>query len=172
VSFRKGQIPPVLCVASFALMSSSLHRSETMSNLMLPGPSGSEADGADARDPHGDHDHDQRDPRGQDGGYRRGKSRIPKTDECLKALAQLPGLVAMKLLKPAEANAIRAAYREILQHYQKEHAREDRRRLSDADVLDLMRKDPKILGMLEPLLTDEQIAMVMNGAKDGPNAEA
>jgi hypothetical protein len=84
----------------------------------------------------------------------------------LRAIAQVAGLVALGLLKPAQANAIRASYREILQHHRQSQAREDNQGLSNADVLRLMRDNPEILGLLEPLLTDEQVAMVM-GRRNG-----
>jgi hypothetical protein len=82
----------------------------------------------------------------------------------LRALAQLAGLVALGVLTPAQANSIRASYREILQFHLKSQSR-DPKGLSNADVLELMRKDPRILSMLEPILTEEQVAMVMKGAK-------
>ena len=65
----------------------------------------------------------------------------------------LPGLVALGVLKPAQANAIRGTYREILQYHQGSRARAGREGLPTPDVLELARKDPHLLSMLEPILT-------------------
>jgi hypothetical protein len=91
----------------------------------------------------------------------RREHRVLSEQECLDALGRLPGLLALGIIKAAQVNAIRGIYREILQHHQHSQAREDRQGISNADVAELMRTNPAILSMLEPLLTDEQIAMVM-----------
>lgn len=97
------------------------------------------------------------------------ESGIPTIEECLRALAQVPGLVAMGILEPAQANAIRSTYREILLHH-KSTAKETERTISNADVMDLLRKSPKVLDLLTPLLTPEQLDMIMaasNEEEDG-----
>ncbi len=92
-------------------------------------------------------------------------AKCPNAEECLRAIAQLAGLVAMGLLKPAQANAIRASFREILQHHRQTQVRQDRSVIGDADILDLMAKDASILNMLSPILTDEQVEMIMKRSK-------
>jgi len=138
-----------------------------MSTRAIPGPPNDEPKRLE-------HDGDQSDNH-HDGahhgaaGYGDGPSSrgIPDADACLIAMAQLPGLVALKVLKPAQANSIRAAYRDILQHHQKNAPRDGEKRSTDVDVLELARKDPHIFSLLEPILTDEQIKMAMHDAKDG-----
>ena len=76
-------------------------------------------------------------------------------------MAHIAGMVALGMLKPAQANAIRASYREILQHHQRTQSLNQSGAIADMDVLALMQKDPSILNMLAPLLTAEQLAMVM-----------
>ena len=90
-----------------------------------------------------------------------GKKRIPSREECLYAIHQLAGLVALGMLTSAQANSIRASYREILKHHDRAHVAAGGAGLADGNVLELARNHPEILSMLEPLLTDEQIAMVM-----------
>lgn len=136
-----------------------------MSNAMIPGAAGGDSEQAGGgakpdREPSGDAFHHRR------------EGQIPSAEACLRALAQLAGLVALGVLKPAQANSIRASYREILQYHQKSQSREERQGLSNADVLDLVRKDPRILSMLEALLTDEQIAMAMKAVQDGNGGQA
>ena len=97
----------------------------------------------------------------------RKRGRIPSVDDCLRALASVAGAVAMGLLKPAQANAMRATYAAILSYHQKNETRSDRNGMADADVREIMRKDPKMFSLLEPFLTDEQIDQVMKNAKDG-----
>jgi hypothetical protein len=74
----------------------------------------------------------------------------------------------MGFLKPPQANTIRASYREILQQH-KAKAREAEKGLSNANVMEVLRKDPQLLSMLEPLLTAEQVAMIMKATHDGGN---
>ena len=129
-----------------------------MTEPLLPGPVGPDPT---------DHTRGCHDPGDCHRNDKRARSKIPSEDECLQAIGQLGGLIAMGLLKPAQANAIRASFRDILQHHQRSQSRHDHAGIGDADVLDLMRKDPTILNMLAPLLTDEQLAMIMQQDKGG-----
>ncbi len=138
-----------------------------MSTLMIPGPGGAEpektgneqahentcGDGASAGASH----HRQRHTK---------KRGIPSEEDCLLAIAQVAGLAAMGVLKVGQANAVRAAYRDILGHY-KSKAKEAAKSLTNTDVMELLRKDPKLLNLLEPLLTSEQLDMVMNAGNEG-----
>jgi hypothetical protein len=140
-----------------------------MSNLMIPGPGGAEPEKTGDEDTHGS---------SRDNGSARGRQQchppkpsIPSPEDCLRAFAQIAGLVAMGILKPAGANAIRSAYREILQHH-KAKAKEAEKSLTNADVMDLLRKDPKLLNLLAPLLTSEQLDMVMNAGNEGADEQA
>ncbi len=94
----------------------------------------------------------------------------PDTDACLDALGQLPGLIAMGLVTTAQANAIRGVYSTILQQHHRTRAGRDQAQLDDADVMAILRDNPSMLSMLAPLLTDEQVAAIMEdseGAEDG-----
>ena len=93
------------------------------------------------------------------------KPGVPSENDCLLAIAQVAGLVAMGLLKVGQANAIRAAYRDILSHH-KGKAKEAEKSLSNSDVMDLLKKDPKLVNLLAPLLTSEQLDMVMNAGDE------
>ena len=129
-----------------------------MTKLITSAAAGDESKEAE-REP--DADQPQEEPR------RRKRGKIPSIEDCLIALASLAGAVAMGLLKPAQASSIRASYSEILRYHQKNETRSDRNGMADADVMEIMRKDPKMFSMMEPFLTDEQIDLVMKNAKDG-----
>lgn len=103
---------------------------------------------------------------------RQKRRKIPSLEDCLFAIASIAGAVAMGFIKPAQANTIRASYAEILRHHQKNESRNNRQGLADADVVEMMRKDPQMFSMLEPFLTDEQIDLVMKNAKDGGHGQA
>ncbi len=103
---------------------------------------------------------------------RRPKVNVPSADECLAALGRLPGAVAMKFITPAQASAMRASYAEILRHHQKCETRSERKAIADEDVIELMRNDSKAFSIMEPFLTDEQVDMVLRGAKDGGDGQA
>ena len=133
-----------------------------MSDLMIPGPDAEpeksrkkQAGGAD-RDTRGADQQRQHDARATNG-------HIPTEKECLSAIARVAGLVAMGKLKPAAANTIRSSFRDILQHH-KAKTREAEKNLADGDVLGILAKDPMMLSLLEPLLSQDQIEMIMNRA--------
>jgi hypothetical protein len=102
---------------------------------------------------------------------RRGDLSFATEEDCLAALSRLPGLITMGLITTAQANAIRGTYATILQHHH-HSAQGDaaQQTLADEDVLTMLRANPELLNMLEPFLTDDQIAMAMKddqGGQDG-----
>ncbi len=130
-------------------------------NLSLPGPGGAEPEKIGNEQTSGE-DHGERARRHHQHSQKRA---IPSEADCLSAIAQVAGLAAMGLLKPGQANAVRNAYRDILMHH-KAKAKEVEKSLSNSDVLDLLRTDPKLLDLLAPLLTGEQLDMVMNAGSE------
>jgi hypothetical protein len=94
---------------------------------------------------------------------RAGQSDVPSDEECLRNIAHTARLVALGILKPAAANTIRSAFRDILQ-YRKNKAKEAENNLANADVLEAVRNNPEMLGLLEPFLTQEMINAIMKNA--------
>ena len=92
----------------------------------------------------------------------RKKPDIPSEEDCLGAIVQVARLVAMGLLETAQANAIRASFREILL-YHRSKAKEAEKGISNVEVLDVLRKDPKLLSLFEPLLSQEQVEWILRG---------
>ncbi len=102
---------------------------------------------------------------------RRNPGQVLDQQQCLTGLSQLPGMLAMGLIKPAQANAMRGVFKELLDHH-----REDRQQASGAvstdDMIAAVRKNPALLKLFEPMLTDEQLDMVMNAVKEDQHGEA
>ena len=117
--------------------------------------------------------HDQDEPAGgehsQQQQHRQRKSpEVPSEQECLAAIARVAQLAAIGLLNPARANAIRGSYQTILQHHQKK-TQESSQGLSNESVLAILERDPTLLSMFEPLLSQEQVNMVLMSGQ-GSNA--
>ncbi len=128
----------------------------------------SASDGEDPKDtkPQGDHAHESR----ADSRDRRRPQSL-SAEDCLSALSQLPGAVAMGMLKPAQASAMKSFYAEILRYRQKAESRGEHKSVPDADVIALLQKDPKLMAIMAPFLTDEQVDLVM-GAEGGSDGQA
>jgi hypothetical protein len=141
---------------------------EDMSSLSLPPPEGPGKGNSGKSDSGA--------PQGSAGSHRergRGKaSKIHDVDACLSALSALPGLVAMGMVSPSQANAISRVYSTILQHHQKTAAVRDQGVRVEGELLDLLRADPRLVNLLEPLLTDEQMEAFFRSAGDGTDAKA
>jgi hypothetical protein len=99
-----------------------------------------------------------------DGCHRSPGNATPSHDACLEAIAALPGLVAMRILSPAQANSIRATYVEILRNH--DRARQGQSaQLADDDVLKLWRDQPQLIDLLHPFLTQRQLELIMREAR-------
>lgn len=97
---------------------------------------------------------------------------IASEEDCLSALSRLPGLVTMGFLSTTQANSMRGVYATILRHLQQGKSTQSDQQLDNDSVLDMLRRDPKILSLLEPLLTSEQVAMVMCSGTDADDGQA
>ncbi len=93
-------------------------------------------------------------------------------EQCASILSQLPGLIAMGMITTAKANAIRGACNAVLQYHQKGKGSPGQERFEDADVLTLLRTNPQMMAVIEPMLTSTQLELVLKDAKDGGNGKA
>lgn len=96
---------------------------------------------------------------------------VPDAEACLCALGQLPGLIAMGLVTTAQANAIRGVYNTILQQHHRSRMGSEQPQLDDVQVTEMLRTNPGMLNMLAPLLTEEQIAAIMEEVKDDDDGQ-
>jgi hypothetical protein len=101
------------------------------------------------------------------------KARAPiaSAEDCLAILSRLGGLVILGLLGTAQANAIRSTYTAILQYHERQQSGPSRTIADEKDLAKLLRKYPELAKLLEPLLTDEQIEMLLRGGKDAADAD-
>jgi hypothetical protein len=81
--------------------------------------------------------------------------------DCLAALSQLPALITLGLIPVRQADSLRGICNSILQHYRRQEAGTAAGSLETSRLLDAVRKNPEIASMLEPLVTDEQIRMLL-----------
>ena len=134
-----------------------------MSNLMIPA-SGAEPEKGAQQETHNDaHGAGADGQHGQQQHQRAGQPDIPSEEDCLRAIAHVARLAALGMFKPSVANTIRSAFRDIFQ-YHKSKAKEAEKNVANADVLEAVRNDPKMLGLLEPFLTQDVINAIMKNA--------
>jgi len=139
-----------------------------MSQNLLSGPGGSSRDDAASTNAAGSNTTPDF---GNSRYQRHAGAAAASADQCLRALTQLPGLVAMGMLTPAQANSMRATYATILQHYQKTQSTPSHAPAT-ADVVQAVRNNPELAALLEPLLTDEQIeALMQETREDGDSSD-
>jgi hypothetical protein len=141
-----------------------------MTDLLIPGPGPDpEQNGPQGAQDDG-HDAGAQRPRGTQ--RQRGKPpTIPSEAECLQAIVQAARLVAMGLFTPSQANAIRAAFRDVLQHHQAKTTQAAGRGVSDGDLLKVLQADPRLLNLLEPVLGPDQIELIMRTSGGGLNGQ-
>jgi hypothetical protein len=82
------------------------------------------------------------------------------------ALSRLPGLLTMGFISTTQANSMRGVYATLLRNLQQDKSARSNQQLDNDSVVDMLRRDPKILSLLEPLLTREQVEMVMHDGMD------
>jgi hypothetical protein len=93
------------------------------------------------------------------------KPPIASEEDCLAALSRLPALNLAGMIDVRQANAYRAIYATILQHGQRRQA-SPTTAFDHPVLLELLRRDPSLANLLEPLLSQEQIARMMSQARD------
>jgi hypothetical protein len=134
-----------------------------MDELSIPQPSDDSAGERSRRS--GRENHRAKQPR-------RGRPRIASEEDCLAVLSQLGSQVALGLLSTAQANTIRASYSVVLQHHQRQQSGPARTLVNEQELAKQLRKKPELANLLEPLLTKEQIEMLLRGDMDAEDADA
>ena len=107
--------------------------------------------------------------RGED--PQRGRTRIASVEDCLRVLSQLGSLVTLGMLSTAQANTIRSTYTAILQYHERQQSGPTRTITNEKGLAELLRKQPELATLLEPLLSDEQIQMLVRGGKDAEDVD-
>ena len=94
------------------------------------------------------------------------KSQVPDVETCLNAQGSIPGLIAMHVITTAQANSLQRIYSTLLQHHRSQQKAETQQALSSDIIKSLLQKDPKMASLLEPLLSDAQVELIFNEAKN------
>jgi hypothetical protein len=102
---------------------------------------------------------------------RQGRAPIASVEDCLAMLSRLPSLVTLGLLSTAQANSIRSTCTAILQHHVRQQSGPSRTVVNEKDLAKLLQKHPEFAKLFEPLLTDEQIEMLVRGGKDAGESD-
>ncbi len=107
--------------------------------------------------------------RGED--PQRGRARIASVEDCLAALSQLVPLTTIGMITTTKANTLRSIYTTILQYHERQQSGPTRTITNEKGLAELLRKQPELATLLEPLLSDEQIQMLVRGGKDAEDVE-
>ena len=102
----------------------------------------------------------------------RAKPRIASEEECLAGLSQLPGLLTLGVIAPKLADSMRGAFNSILQHYRHQPAGKVTNALDQPRLQEIVRANPELVNLLEPLLTDVQIELLLKQSTDGDDVSA
>jgi hypothetical protein len=94
---------------------------------------------------------------------------ILTTKDCLNALSQIPGMMLMKFIVPAEVNALSRVYGMIMQH-QQDQATRNQAGLSQPTLIEMLRKNPDLINQLAPLLTKDQFTLLVSEIQNTDNA--
>lgn len=95
---------------------------------------------------------------------------IPSVDKIAAMLLKLNGLVMMNIISAAQASVIQRSLRTLLD-IQLKRVPGDRQGLSQDALAELYRKDPRIVSLLEPFLSEQQVDWLMGVVKDDPNGQ-
>jgi hypothetical protein len=97
---------------------------------------------------------------GQHNGYANGP---PNKEDILHKLGQMPGLIAIGVLPPAKANAMKGVYQTILSHVD-DSRQSGAARVADEDLIKILQQQPELLKALQPFLTPEQLDLIIREA--------
>ena len=102
----------------------------------------------------------------------RAKPRIATEEDCLAGLSQLPGLLTLGMLTTKQVDSIRGTFNSILQHHRHQPAGTVANSLDQSRLQEIVRANPELANLLEPLLTDDQITMLLQPATDSDDVSA
>lgn len=119
--------------------------------------------------PHDSNDQNRQPETDSRQGRKRRNPAVMSVEECLVALSALPKLLALGMLLPVQANAIRSACEAILGHHHKQDAAPNRRSADQAGLRQALRESPHFANYLVGLLSDEEIDNLL-ADNEGPRA--
>ena len=102
---------------------------------------------------------------------RRKAPKLPEAHDCLAALGALPGLMLANLVTTSQANSMKGIYGTILQQLNRSQTGRKQGQVITPDLMQILRDSPELIDMIAPLLTDEQISILMKEAQDEQDGE-
>jgi hypothetical protein len=99
------------------------------------------------------------------------RRRIPSCEECLALLAEIAGLLAVNMIRPAQANAMKGVLHEILAFHQRAVGGSQPGAGIDSRLLEMLPQNPELMNSLEPFLSAEQVEVLVQGATNGNRAK-
>ena len=91
-------------------------------------------------------------------------SKLPSVDELLEKILTVNGLVGLGLLTTSKANTILRGFQTVLAAQMKKGQAGGVQSINQEMLTELIKENPKVLNMLAPLLTEEQVAWAMRAA--------
>jgi hypothetical protein len=101
----------------------------------------------------------------------RRRPRIMSAADCIAVLSQLVSLVTLKVISTGQANTIKGACTAILQHHERQQNAPARTVVNEKDLAAQLRKNSELATLLEPLLTDEQIEILVRDGMDADDSD-
>ena len=86
-------------------------------------------------------------------------------------LSQLGPLMTIGMIRTTQANTLRTIYTTILQFHERQQSGPSRTITNEKGLAELLRKQPELATLLEPLLSDEQIRDALRGGKDAGDVD-
>jgi len=127
-------------------------------------------DGHDDTDPQaGARNSVPRPPKGTPGNSR--KPGPPSEERCLNALDNIPGLLLGGAINTSQANVVRGVYSTMLQHLRQRNTGSSAPVISQTDLVEQVRKNPKLINSLAAILPQEQIDEILKEIQ-GDESEA
>lgn len=101
---------------------------------------------------------------------RPGAYHVPSLEEIYSRIERVAGMIALGLMAPKAGAVLLSCLREMLKYHQNRSSPAGSSRIPDESLFEMAKKTPEILSMIEPLLTEDQVALVMKrpeGDADG-----
>jgi hypothetical protein len=96
-------------------------------------------------------------------GERSDELRFSSRHEILAKLDRMPGMIALGLLPPARANSMRSIFDTMLSHLG-ESTPGGGAVVADEDIVKVLRLQPELLKIFQPLLTADQLNLIIREA--------
>jgi|tagenome__1003787_1003787.scaffolds.fasta_scaffold20818514_1 hypothetical protein len=99
-------------------------------------------------------------------GRSRRRGRVLSENDCRRMLSEIPTLVILKVISPAQANAMTRTLQVLLNETRGSQSGGPVQ--VDENLIAILRSRPDLLNLFEPFLSDDQIDRLVRGDSDEP----